>query len=230
MIRAISLDIDGTITDQNRRLDISSVGAVRKAEDSNIPICLATGNILCFARATSVLLGTSGPLIAEDGGVIFDQRTKREYVLDDKSDELEKGIKILEDEFGKVEHTLSSLKRRTGRAFEKTFDVKKASKIFREKGLSIVAIDSGFAIHIKDPTINKGKALKKIASILGISPSEIAAIGDAQNDLEMLKSASISFALANACPEAKEISTHTTKNVHGEGVNEAIELILQEND
>lgn len=230
MIRAIAIDIDGTITDQNRRLDVSAVGSIRKAESSGIPICLATGNILCFARATSVLLGTSGPLLAEDGGVIFNQRTEEEYVLDNRSDELEKGIKLLQGKFGNIQHTFSSLRRQTGRALERTLDPKKASEIFRKNGLNIVAIDSGFAIHIKDPTINKGKALKKIASILEISLSEMAAIGDAQNDVEMLRLAGLSFTPANASSEAKEASTHTTEDAHGKGVKEAIDLILREND
>lgn len=230
MIRAIALDIDGTITDQNRRLDVSAVGAIRKAEDSGITVCLATGNMLCFAKTTSVLLGTSGALLAEDGGVIFDQKTEKTYVLDDKSDELKRGIELLEERFGKIQHTSSSLRRQTGRALEKTFDLKEASELFRENGLNIAIIDSGFAFHIKDPAVNKGKALKKIASILEISTSEIAAIGDAQNDIEMLKSAGVSFAPANACSEAKEVSAHITKNAHGKGVKEAIGFILQKNE
>lgn len=229
MIRAIALDVDGTITYQNRQLDVSAVGAIRKAEESGIPVCLATGNVLCFARTASVLFGTSGPLIAEDGGVVYDQSDAEEYILGD-AEEADEGIKILEEELEDIQHTTTSLRRRTGRTLERTIDVQKATEILRENELSVTAVDSGFAIHVKDPKVNKGKALRKAASILGISPSEMAAIGDAPNDVEMLQSAGLSFTPANASSEAKKISSHTAEEPHGRGVKEVVDLILEKRE
>lgn len=229
MIRAIALDIDGTITHDNRQLDVAAVKAVRKAEDSGISICLATGNILCFAEATSVLLGTKGPLISEDGGVVYDQSNGEEHVLGGV-EEVDKGIKMLEKKFGNIQHTGSSKVRRTGRTLERTISAEDAVQTFKDMGLDVTAVDSGFAIHIRDQTVNKGKALEEVASILGISLSEMAAIGDAPNDVEMLQTVNISFTPANASDEAKNASTYTTKKPHGRGVKEAINQILEKQE
>ncbi len=229
MIKAITLDIDGTITDEKRQLDVNAIEPIRSAEASGIKICLATGNILCFARTAAVLLGTSGPLIAEDGGIVFDQSSEKEYLLGD-SKELNKAVKILEEEFGDIQHTATSNRRRAGRTLERTFNAEEATKILKAKGLGITAVDSGFAIHIRNPNINKGEALKKVAEILNCSASEIAAIGDAQNDIEMLKEAGKSFTPANADQKAKEASNHTTKESYGKGVEEAIKIILENFD
>lgn len=226
MIHAIALDIDGTITFDNRQLDIISVKAIRKAEKSNVRICLATGNILCFVRTSALLLGTTGPLIAEDGGVIYDQDRNEELILG-STEEVDEAIELLERRQGEVQHTDTSRMRHTERTLERTFDSSQATEMFSDKGLNVRAVDSGFAIHVKNLEINKGEALKKVASILGCSLSEIAAIGDGQNDVEMLQSAGLSFVPANACPEAKNASDRVMEKPYGSGVREAINRILK---
>jgi hypothetical protein len=55
---------------------------------------------------------------------------------------------------------------------------------------------------------------------------KIAAIGDGPNDVEMLKVAGTSFAVANSADEARRASTFLTKSQYGKGVSEAIDKIL----
>ncbi len=228
MIKGIALDIDGTITHENRQIDITAVKAIRKAEKSGIPIILATGNILCYAETTSILLGTTGPLIAEDGGVVYDRKNKEEHVIGGL-EEVDKGIKMLEEKFDNIQYTSSFDKRKTGRTLERTISSEEAMEVFKANNLNITAVDSGFAIHIKDLNVHKGKALEKTVSLLGCSLSEIGAMGDGKNDVEMLKKAGYSFAPSNASPKVKETSSYVTKEPHGKGVKEAIEKILDEN-
>ena len=70
-IEAIAVDIDGTITDEKRQICISSIEALRKAEEAGIPTIIVTGNVVNYAYATEVLIGCSGGLVAENGGVVF---------------------------------------------------------------------------------------------------------------------------------------------------------------
>lgn len=59
----------------------------------------------------------------------------------------------------------------------------------------------------------KGTALRKMAELLAIDPAKTIAIGDYNNDISMLKAAGLSFAVANAVPEAKAASKyHTVSN------------------
>ncbi len=225
MFEAIALDIDGTITYQNRQLDIQAIEAIRKAEENGLTVCLATGNILCYARTSSILLGTKGPLIAEDGGVVFDKETGDEYILGGVK-EVDQAIDILEEKIGDIEHADSSMERLAGRVLERTFDAKRANDIFQKRGLEVIAVDSGFAIHIKDSDVNKGKALKKVASLIGCSVVDIAAGGDAENDVEMLQAAGWSFSPANADSKAKEASSFVAEGSYGAGVEEGIKMII----
>ena len=48
-IDAIAVDIDGTITDNKRRLCYSAMEAIRKAEDAGVPTIIVTGNIVTYA-------------------------------------------------------------------------------------------------------------------------------------------------------------------------------------
>ncbi len=226
MLKGIALDIDGTITHKNRQVDLTAVKAIRKAEKSDLSVILATGNILCYAETTSVLLGTTGPLIAEDGGVVYDKKKEKEHILGGL-EKVNKGIKLLEEKFDNIQHTSSSNRRRTGRTLERTINTKDAIKAFQENNLNITAVDSGFAIHIKDPEVNKGKALEKTVSLLGCSLSEIAAMGDGENDIEMLKKVKHSFTPSNANSKVKQVTSHVMNGPRGEGVKEAINKILE---
>lgn len=58
--------------------------------------------------------------------------------------------------------------------------------------------------------INKGFGLKSLAQILGIDMKRTVAVGDYNNDIDMLKAAGVGVAVANACPEAKEAADRVT--------------------
>ena len=70
-IEAIAVDIDGTITDDERKICISAIEALRKAEEAGLPTIIVTGNVVNYAYATEVLIGCSGGLVAENGGIVF---------------------------------------------------------------------------------------------------------------------------------------------------------------
>lgn len=73
-----------------------------------------------------------------------------------------------------------------------------------------VAIASRVFIDITNITANKGNAIKAVQQDLGIKPEETLVFGDYLNDLEMIQNAGISYAMKNAHPEIKKVSTHIT--------------------
>ncbi|MBQ8351230.1 MAG: HAD family phosphatase [Clostridia bacterium] len=58
--------------------------------------------------------------------------------------------------------------------------------------------------------INKGSVLPRLASYLGISPAKTIAVGDYDNDISMLRAAGVGYAVANACPAAKQAADRIT--------------------
>lgn len=76
---------------------------------------------------------------------------------------------------------------------------------------------------------NKGAGLEWLAGKLGIDRSEVIALGDHMNDLEMLRWAGAGVAVANAVPAAKEAASHLTVS-HEESAMAAVvrEFLLRE--
>jgi hypothetical protein len=81
-------------------------------------------------------------------------------------------------------------------------------------------------INIVAPDTSKGKALEALAAHLGISLSEVAAVGDGQNDLSLLGTAGLAVAMGNAHEELKKIADHITLNVEEHGLAAAIKKFL----
>ena len=77
-------------------------------------------------------------------------------------------------------------------------------------------------IEIVPKGISKASALKSLAGKLGIAIEETMAIGDAYNDLPMLKAAGKSIAMGNAFPEVKEVTDYETLSCEEDGLAAAI--------
>lgn len=227
-VEALAVDIDGTITDSKRRICISALNAIRKAEENNIPTIIVTGNIINYAYATSVLIGTSGGVISENGGVIYKEGTNNNeiQILSNKK-YVNKAGKYLKDHIDskyELKITSDDKYRETEIVYYKTLlkyviiEILKNFKYFDK----IRIYDSDFAIHITDKSVNKGSSLKLLCKQNNINISNVMAIEDSENDEEFLKVAGLKIAVKNAEKRLKEISDYVCENSYGDGVKEAI--------
>lgn len=83
-------------------------------------------------------------------------------------------------------------------------------------------------LNIAPNNINKNQALSLLSSHLGISQSEMIAIGDNVNDLEMVKNCGIGIAVAEAYDELKNAADYiTTKTVTKGAFAEAIHKFIK---
>jgi phosphoglycolate phosphatase (TIGR01487 family) len=222
MIKAVAIDIDGTLTDEKRQLDLGAVEKARELEARGVPVILATGNILCITESASFFIGTSGPLIAENGGIVTYPKTGEvKYAGDIKK--VQEAFSALEGKLA-VEKVMRSELRKTEIAIFRTVPVEDIKEAL--KGYDINVVDTKFAIHIKDTKVNKGAALKEAAGMLGIGTGEIAAIGDSENDREMLEVAGYAISVSERSLE--DVSDFVTKSSYGEGCVEAVEHLISE--
>lgn len=76
------------------------------------------------------------------------------------------------------------------------------------------------------PGVNKGTAVQALCARLGLGPEQVMAFGDAGNDLELLRWAKWSFAMANATEDAKQAARYVTGSNHEAGVGMAVERYL----
>jgi len=86
----------------------------------------------------------------------------------------------------------------------------------------VQVIDTGYAIHLQTPGVNKGTALVALAQEMHLSPADFLAIGDSLNDIQMLKTAGIGVTVANAHPETKAVVQYVATKEYGDGFVEAI--------
>ena len=228
-IEAIAVDIDGTITDAKRKLCISAIESLRAAEAKGIPVIIVTGNVVNYAYAAEVLIGCSGGLVAENGGIIFKEgyNNNRVEILIN-SQYIEKADIHLKEKLGEdyEKHASDDNNyRATEVVFYKTIErevIEDALKDF-EYADELEIYDSGFALHITDKRVNKGSSLRRLCEKNGINMEKVMAIGDSENDEDFLKEAGYKIAVGNADESLKEISTYTCENNFGDGVAEAIE-------
>ena len=72
------------------------------------------------------------------------------------------------------------------------------------------------------PGAAKGRALCRLTERLGFTPEEVMAIGDNNNDLDMLRYAGTAVAMANATPEARAAAHFVTTANTANGVAHAL--------
>ncbi|WP_291293580.1 Cof-type HAD-IIB family hydrolase [Enterococcus sp.] len=95
----------------------------------------------------------------------------------------------------------------------------------QQAGFRIVFSDTNY-IEMMDPTIDKGAALAFLSQYLNVSPTQVVAFGDQQNDLEMLTFAGCGVAMGNAIPSLKAIADEITLSNNESGVGHKIIEIL----
>ena len=81
-------------------------------------------------------------------------------------------------------------------------------------------------INVLAPGVSKGRALEALVSHLGISMSEIIAIGDGANDIPPLSVVGLAIAMGNATDEVKAVADYITLDVDHSGVAAAINKFL----
>ncbi|KAF1302736.1 Cof-type HAD-IIB family hydrolase [Candidatus Enterococcus willemsii] len=91
----------------------------------------------------------------------------------------------------------------------------------------ITAVVSGHdSVDLLIPSVNKGQALLYLLKRWQISASQLLAFGDSNNDLEMLKLAEFSYAMANGSEEVLQTARYVAPSNDDEGVLTVIETWL----
>lgn len=220
VFKALIVDIDGTITNHDRTLNLD---VAKRFRELRVPVILSTGNPLCYVHAVARLIGISGIVIAENGGVVstgFDSPS----IIADGMEECEQAYELLSRYFDLVK--LDASYRKTEVVLRRGMDISQLRSMVAENGMDVEIIDTGYAVHIKNKKMNKGTGLHTVAGLLGIDPSDFLAIGDSCNDAEMMQEAGLGIAVANADDEARNAASMITKASFGEGTLEAIEYAV----
>lgn len=222
-IRAVAVDIDGTVTDYERRLQWPGVEALRRVEAQGIPVLSASGNVAPVTRAFANFVGLSGPLICENGGVVYDAAGRRRRLLATRK-RPDRAARHLARKGFRVRPLWSDDWRVSELALELDLDEDRVRKALDGWGLEVVT--TRFALHLMEPGIDKFQGLKVALRYLRGRPrvrlDEVLAIGDSNNDVSMLEGCGRSGVVANATPRAKAAAGYVARKRFGAGVREIL--------
>ena len=83
-----------------------------------------------------------------------------------------------------------------------------------------------YAFEVLPRGVSKASGLAQLTEKLGISPEEVMAIGDGDNDIEMLQWAGLAIAMKNATPALLHVADDITDSHNESGLARAIEKHL----
>ena len=81
-------------------------------------------------------------------------------------------------------------------------------------------------LEVIAPGVDKARAVTEACAALGLAPDELAAIGDAENDIGMLRAAGIAIAMGNAAPAVIAVADRVTGANDRDGAALAIDALL----
>ncbi|MGD0852765.1 MAG: Cof-type HAD-IIB family hydrolase [Acidimicrobiales bacterium] len=83
-----------------------------------------------------------------------------------------------------------------------------------------------YYLDVTSPQATKGSVVEFLSSTFDIPTSEIATIGDGQNDISMFERSGFSIAMGNAAPDVKSSASTVTSSNQDEGFARAVERFI----
>lgn len=194
MVPPLALDIDGTLTTPDGRID-PRVFARLPTWDA--PVVFATGKAFPYPVALATFLGLPIRVIAENGGVVH---VDGETSIRANSAAPAAAAEAFLERGGSLgwgtDETVNRWRETEVAAAPDADESLLRSVAAATDGVDVV--DTGYAYHLTSPTVNKGGGLRLVAEALELAPDAFVAVGDSENDVSTFGVAGRSYAVANA--------------------------------
>jgi Cof subfamily protein (haloacid dehalogenase superfamily) len=89
-------------------------------------------------------------------------------------------------------------------------------------GRAVLTMPNYEILEVLPVGASKGAGLAHLLAHMGIDPAHVLALGDGENDIEMLQLAGVGVAMGNAMPRLKAVADHVTASNDEDGVADAI--------
>ncbi|MCH4188592.1 MAG: Cof-type HAD-IIB family hydrolase [Megasphaera sp.] len=89
-----------------------------------------------------------------------------------------------------------------------------------------IMFSEGTFLEVMPKGVNKGDGLRRLGNLFGVTIDQVMAMGDSQNDIDMLRAAGFSVAMGNAADEIKDAAQAVTLSNDDDGVAAAIERFV----
>lgn len=213
----LASDYDGTIAEHGV-VSASTVAALQRFRDAGGELVLATGREVQDLRNVFPELAVFDWIVAENGAVLLDLSTGEETLLASPPPK----------EFIHLLHERGVTPLYVGRVIVATFDdqLDAIGQAISELGLELQVILNKGSVMILPAGCDKASGLRALFKRTGRSYETAVGVGDAENDLPLLKACGLGVALANALPVLKKEAEWVMSQPAGDGVSELIERLL----
>ncbi|UYG95272.1 HAD family hydrolase [Cytobacillus firmus] len=254
-MRAVFIDMDGTLLKASNCISRRNMEAIYRLIDQGVMVFLATGRHYEVTAPYHKEIGLQTPMICLNGAAIHNAETGRATQIKPVRLNEERFHHLTaESPCNVMIHTAAGLycketneeidywtqvgqipPQYIGDLRQATYqDVLKysvrtgspspeISALFKTEA-GVIDWDDGF--ELVAPDVSKWAAIKSLLNELGISPNEVAAIGDGPNDIEMLRHAGTGVAMGNAGDKVKAAADFVTGHHENDGLAEFIERYL----
>lgn len=189
--KVVAFDIDGTLTDENKLLDMNAVEALRRLEAAGITVVLATGNVRAITYGLWRFIGLTGPICCENGGVLWHPSWPSPIVRA-SGQEAKQAAQWLAQEHLDIDPngiTTNAWRESEWCLFADEDLEAVTSSISQSEWKHLDVVRTGFAIHLMEPHLSKGSGLTMLLEKMGWSAQDLLCVGDAPNDLSMFEMA-----------------------------------------
>ena len=216
---ALATDYDGTLA-RDGHVDEDTLRALRQLRDTGRKVILVTGRELPELQATFPAIELCDMVVAENGALLFWPADGREEVLGEPPSE------AFLAEVSRLDVKPYSV----GRVIFATWRPHEVAvlEVIQRLGLGLQIIFNKRAVMVLPSNINKATGLAVALKRMKVSPRQVVAIGDAENDHPFLDACSVSVAVDNALPSLKERCDLVVAGNHGQGVIELIGRLLDD--
>jgi phosphoglycolate phosphatase len=223
-VRALALDIDGTLTDGNRRLHLPALAALQRLHARGVPVIFASGNVLPVMLAMTRFFALPGPIVAENGGLILERIRNREVVTRLARIALaRRALARLRSHGIPFRPLFTNRWRETEIALEAKFPVARARRILR--GMDVDVVPTGYAVHLIESGCGKLPALRRVLVGYGLEPADCLVAGDGDNDIEMLESAGFAVSFPTGSRRARAAADYVAQGAYAVGFVEALKRV-----
>jgi phosphoglycolate phosphatase (TIGR01487 family) len=214
---ALACDYDGTLATEGQ-VNSATLEALHRLRQSGRKIILVTGRQLEDIRTVFPQLDLCDVVVAENGAVLYCPATRETQIL--AAPPPEAFVQALQS---RQVQPLS-----LGKVIVASWHPQETTilQTIRDLGLELQVTFNKGAVMVLPSGINKASGLRAALADLGLSPHNVVAIGDAENDHTFMNLCEFSVAVANALPMIKERADWVTSSSRGEGVIELIEQLL----
>jgi hydroxymethylpyrimidine pyrophosphatase-like HAD family hydrolase len=216
---ALATDYDNTLAFDGQVAD-ATWDALDRLCESGRQVFLVSGRELDDLLAICPRIERFTRVVAENGGVLYDPATRERRLLappppPEFVDAMRaKGVRHL----GVSETLVATMK---------PYD-REALDAIRELGLDLHVVFNGDAVMVLAPGVTKGTGLTAALEDTGLSPHNVVAVGDAENDHHLLALCEMAVAVNNALPMLKKNADMVTDGEHGHGVIELVDALLED--